>query len=377
MINKLTIRWRLTILSALLLTLCCVGLTIVLNYSAFKMADSLEAAVPIVPATSITPNSNMNGGVEELTPSIPLEELQSAKRGYSDQSIFYMMMIVLGGSALTYYIAGKALKPLDILSNQVKNLNVHNLSETLEVPSTKDEISHLTQTFNEMSDKLNHAFMTQKRFSANAAHELRTPLAILQTKLDVFKKNEKHTDSEYETLMGVFEKQIHRLRELVGNLLDMSNMKDDQEKSDISLNDIFEDILSELSQVANNKNITLSLKCDNSIINGNVDLLYRAFYNLVENAIKYNKDNGSVDIEILKININQVKIKIKDGGIGIPDEFKHHIFEPFYRIDKSRSRDIGGAGLGLSIVDNIIKKHHGEIYVYDNEDIGTCFEIIL
>lgn len=377
MINKLTIRWRLTILSALLLTLCCVGLTIVLNYSAFKMADSLEAAVPIVPATSITPNSNMNGGVEELTPSIPLEELQSAKRGYSDQSIFYMMMIVLGGSALTYYIAGKALKPLDILSNQVKNLNVHNLSETLEVPPTKDEISHLTQTFNEMSDKLNHAFMTQKRFSANAAHELRTPLAILQTKLDVFKKNEKHTNSEYETLMGVFEKQIHRLRELVGNLLDMSNMKDDQEKSDISLNDIFEDILSELSQVANNKNITLSLKCDNSIINGNVDLLYRAFYNLVENAIKYNKDNGSVDIEILKININQVKIKIKDGGIGIPDEFKHQIFEPFYRIDKSRSRDIGGAGLGLSIVDNIIKKHHGEIYVYDNEDIGTCFEIIL
>jgi len=157
----------------------------------------------------------------------------------------------------------------------------------------------------------------------------------------------------------------------------MTTIDDEREQSSILLKDLFEDIILELSTIAKNKSISISLNCDESLIFGNIELLYRAFYNIIENGIKYNIDGGYVDIQVSKISENHAEILIKDGGIGIPDEMKKHIFQPFYRVDKSRSREMGGAGLGLSIVDNIIKKHKGTITVSDNENEGTCFKILL
>lgn len=379
MFKKISIRWRLTILSALLLTICCIGLTVVLNFTAYRLADNIDAAIISTPAITNAPLQGYEASEneQELTPSLPSESVHKAKKGFRIESVIYMLIAILGGSTLTYYISGKALKPLDILNRQVKNITVHNLSDTLVIPPTKDEIAELTMSFNEMTDKLNQGFMMQKRFSASAAHELRTPLAVLQTKVDVFKKKTPHTMDEYEELVSILEKQIRRLRVLVGNLLDMTNMDDEREQSNIELRDIFEDILAELANIAEEKQVKLFLDSDDSVTVGNIELLYRAFYNLVENAIKYNVPNGTVKINVKQIANGQVDIRIKDSGIGIPDEMKKHIFEPFYRVDRSRSRAMGGAGLGLSIVDSIIKKHNGTITVLDNEESGTCFKIVL
>ncbi|NOU74618.1 HAMP domain-containing protein [Paenibacillus sp. LMG 31458] len=380
MLKKMPIRLRLTVMTVALLTVCCVGLTFILNLSADTMATRIDATL-IVPAKQIGEDGRGVGNPQLPSSSmitLPAGDSQQARMDFRMKSIIYMIFVIVGGGFLTYYMSGKALKPLNTLNGQLKNISVHNLSETLSVPPTKDEIAELTVTFNEMTDKLDSAFMMQGRFSASAAHELRTPLAVLQTKVDVFKKKKEHTNQEYDALISVIEKQTHRLRGLVGNLLDMTNMDDNGEQSSICLKDVFEDITSELSHIAKDKKVALILDCDNSIVTGNTDLLYRAFYNLVENGIKYNIDGGGkVEVIVNRLSKEQVSIKIKDTGIGIPEKNKKHIFEPFYRVDKSRSRQVAGAGLGLSIVDSIITKHNGNLTVTDNEDGGTCFNVTL
>ncbi len=381
MLKKMPIRLRLTVMTVALLTVCCIGLTLILNFSAERMATRIDA-VPVLPAQKDGEHGLVNESIQSSASTmVPLDssdDSQKARRNFRIESIIYMLLIIVGGGGFsTYYISGKALKPLNKLNDQVKNINAHNLSEALSVPPTKDEIAELTVTFNKMTGKLDDSFKMQQRFSASAAHELRTPLAVLQTKVDVFKKIKTHTNEEYDALISVIEKQTKRLRGLVSNLLDMTNMDDTDEKISIGTEIIFEDIISELSLIAKEHNITLSLDCDNSVIFGNINLLHRAFYNLVENAIKYNTDGGTVEIIINKLNKEQVSIKIKDTGIGIADEDKKNIFEPFYRVDKSRARQMGGTGLGLSTVDSIIKKHNGKITVINNENGGTCFHVFL
>lgn len=366
MFKHISIKLRITILTATVLIACCVGLTIVLNFSATHLVLSIKPAED---------NTALQSPRRE--PNQPFIKIEDAKHEFRKESFLYMFVIVIIGSTLSYFVAGKALKPLHHLNNQVKKINVHNLSDPLDVPQTNDEIADLTHSFNEITNKLCEAFLIQQRFSVSAAHELRTPLAVLQTKLDVFKKKNEHTIAEYDAIIMAFEKQIHRLRALVLNLLDLTYMNDDNEKSMVSMRDLLEDIVSELSAISVEKNITLSLKCDNSEVYGNPDLLYRAFYNVVENAIRYNTSDGEVDIEVNKIEKRKCQIFIKDTGIGIPSEKKKHIFEPFYRVDTSRSRAMGGAGLGLSIVDHIIKKHDGTIEVFDNPHGGTCVRIVI
>lgn len=378
MFKKMPIRMRLTAMMVILLTICCVGLTIILNLSAGIMATKIDTA-SLLPAQNVGEESDGNVNFHKPTSStmsIPSEYVQQAKTDFQLESVVYMIGIIIGGGVLTYYVSGKVLKPLDTLNNQIKNRTVHNLSETMSIPPTNDEIAELTQSFNEMTDKLNDAFIMQRRFSANAAHELRTPLAVLKTKVDVFKKKNVHSMEEYEALITVFEKQTKRLSALVYTLLEMTNMYERVEKETINLKDIFEEIVSELSHIAKEKEVRLYLDCDDSVVDGNLDLLYRAFYNIVENGIKYNIDGGKVMIHVNSDN-KQTIVEIKDTGIGILNKEKKNIFEPFYRIDQSRSRELGGSGLGLSIVQSIINKHNGKITVTDNENGGTCFNIKL
>jgi len=378
MFKKMPIRLRLTVMMIILLMICCIGLTLILNFSAGIMATEIDAA-SVLPAQEIGEDSNVIDNLQ--TPSnamisTPSVDAQKAKTDFQIKSIFYLLLVIVGGGVLTFYVSGKVLKPLDTLNSQIKNRTVHNLSETMAIPPTDDEIAELTQSFNEMTDKLNDAFMMQSRFSANAAHELRTPLAVLKTKVDVFKKKHTHSTEEYDALINVFEKQTQRLSELVRSLLDMTNLNDGFENETICLKDVLEDIVSELSHIADEKDVKLNLDCDESVVYGNTDLFYQALYNIVENGIKYNIDGGMVLITV-KTDKKQVIVEIKDTGSGIPDEEKKNIFEPFYRVDKSRSREMGGSGLGLSIVQSIITKHNGNIVVTDNENGGTCFEITL
>lgn len=378
MLKKMPIRLRLTSMMVILLTICCVGLTLILNFSAGIMATKIDA-VALLPAQEVGEVERAIGTSQlpsTMIASTPSVEAQKAKMDFQYESVFYLFLVIVGGGVLTYYVSGKVLNPLDTLNSQIKNRTVHNLSETMDIPPTNDEIAELTQSFNEMTDKLNEAFVMQSRFSANAAHELRTPLAVLRTKVDVFKKKKEHSIEDYDALITVFEKQTLRLSDLVFTLLEMTNMNDEFENEPICVKNLLEEIVSELSHIADEKRVTLNLACDEGVVNGNIDLLFRAFYNIVENSIKYNVDGGYVFINATSEN-NQLKVEIKDTGIGIPDDVKKTIFEPFYRVDSSRSRELGGVGLGLTIVQSIINKHRGEIVVSNNENGGTCITITL
>lgn len=377
MLSKISIRVRLTMMSVALLTLCCVGLTLLLNTSANRIVATIDALLSTPEEKN---QGDQNGSVSAAkTTNYDIENsplATAARADYRMESIIYMLLMIIGGGVLTYYVSGRALKPLKTLNDQVKNIHAHNLSESLAVPTTRDEIAELTKSFNEMTNKLDRAFRLQQQFSASAAHELKTPLAVLQTKVDVFRLQNSHNTAEYEALVSVFEKQIYRLRGLVTNLLEMTQTDYENEKSTICVNDILTDIFEELRMVADEKNVTLSLQCDNSMIYGNLDSLYRAFYNLVENAIKYNVDGGSVTVTVCKNNPNGVSVQVSDTGISIPDDCKKEVFEPFFRVDKSRNREMGGAGLGLALVRCIVEQHSGEISVNDNKPCGTVFNIV-
>lgn len=375
MIKKISLRWRLTLFTSILIAVCCIGLSIVLNASAYRMADTIDAS-EIRPAYSV-------GTPTDMVPLAPFPSAEAAqtvlqaKHGYLMESLVYTVIAVLAGGILTYYISGKALEPIRTLNEQVKNINSHNLSESLDIPPSKDELAELTASFNEMTDKLARSFAAQKRFSADAAHELRTPLAVLQTKLDVFCKRKQHSQEEYEALTAAFQKQIKRLRSLVTELLEIADMEHELQRKEVSLEMLMEDVVNELTPLAEEKNIALKLNHSDLYVSGDYALLYRAFYNLTENAIKYNVAHGSVIIGTAVKNRNCVAVTVKDTGIGIPEPMKKQIFEPFYRVDKSRSREMGGAGLGLSLVEAIIKKHDGIVSVDDNGESGSCFTVTL
>lgn len=374
MLKKISLRWRLTILTSLLIAFCCVCLSLLLSFSAYRMANSIEA-IPVQPAIDIDDMKNKTS-VSHIEPSVMTETAQEARGDYFYESLFFTAAAMLIGGFFTYYISGKALEPVKILNEQVKNINIHNLNESLEIPPTNDEISELTASFNDMTEKLDRAFSVQKRFSADAAHELRTPLTVMQTKLDVFRKKEQHTPEEYNASISAFQKQLGRLRSLVTELLDIANMEGDWNMQEVSLLEILEDVSADLLPVADDKNITISLSGKDGCVLGNPGLLYRAFYNLVENGIKYNVPGGNVDVEIEEKG-NAVTVSVSDTGNGIPESMKNQIFEPFFRVDKSRSREMGGAGLGLSMVDAIIKKHSGTVTVTDREGGGSCFTVTL
>lgn len=375
MIKGMSIRGRLTILSVVLLSICCFGLTLILNHSAFKMVDEIESE--IVEPARITSEANegdeSTSSYDQITPSPSTEAI---KYNFRANSIFYMMVIIVLGGILTYYFSGKALEPLTDFSKQIKNIDINNLSDDIILPNTNDEILQLGKAFNEMIHKINDAFLMQKRFSQSAAHELRTPLAVLKTKVDVFKKRQTHTMEEYNSLVEIISSHTNRLSNLVKSLLDLTNFEELNLNENIYLLNLIGDVVHDLYLIAKNKSIEINIQGEEKSVLGNHDLLYRAFYNIIENSIKYNKDNGQIHIQV-ESQENNVIVAIADTGIGIPDNMKKDIFEPFFRVDKSRSRQVGGAGLGLSIVKSIIDKHNGIIEIYDNNHCGTVFKIKL
>lgn len=372
MLNKLSLRLRLTLISVLLLTMCCLGLTLLLNLSASNMANTIEAT-PLTPAASV---GDMLGEIMPPMVVTPSTTSQAARRTFVNESFLYMAFIVAGGGLLTWFITGRGLRPLRELSQQMNNRTVHNLSEELEVPKSNDEVASLTYSFNEMSHKLDEAFSMQKRFAQSAAHELRTPLTVIKTKIEVFRKRPSHTTDEYETLLNTIESHTRRLSILVKDLLDLTSIDAVESEQHISLKDILQNVVDELSTLAASKDIALAFSGEECQVAGNESLLHRVFYNLIENAIKYNQVGGCVNIRLVHKK-SQAVISIADTGTGIPKEERELIFEPFYRVDKSRSRQMGGAGLGLATVKAIVDKHKGQILVEDNPGGGSIFTVTI
>ena len=377
-----SLQWRLTLLITLLMTVTCILMYFFISNSAVTGIEDLEGyIIQIDPQEYQNIDTPITFNVDpQILFSNFSQQIQETKMLFRIRSLIATVIMILFSSLCTYFLTKKLMHPLHRLNEEISLIQAQNLSQKLPVPDTKDEIAQLTDSFNEMLTRLDNAFNTQKQFSASAAHELRTPLAVLQTNLEVFDKKKEHDSEEYRQLFSMVQEQTGRLSHLVGTLLDMTNLKSIPRSDLISPEALVEEVLCDLDSVAEQAQITLTQDTiqdtHSSLVNGSYLLLYRAVYNLVENAIKYNKPGGTVSASVSHAD-SQIQIQIKDTGIGISPENQEKIFDPFFRVDKSRSRAMGGAGLGLALVDAIAKEHDGQVRVLKSDAHGSVIALVL
>ena len=392
--GKQSLQWRLTLITALLMTVTFILMYFFISQSAVAGMEDLGDYMIRIDNTDSAPITfNMNPSV--LFPELS-DQLQLTKKLFLTKGLMVTGIIILLSSICTYFISRQALLPLRRLSQEVNQIEVQNLSEALEVPATNDEISRLTISFNKMLARLDEAFTAQKQFSANAAHELRTPLAVIQTNLEVFARREAPALKDYQEIFAMLQEQTGRLSHLAEILLDMTGVQTVERSERISLAALTDEVFCDLGPVAEKAGSSIhfdvisSHYCqtvvhtpDASALNNNIRnitgsyvLLYRAVYNLVENAIKYNRPNGSVTVSVKEKN-GQAMILGKDTGIGISPENQKKIFDPFFRVDKSRSRAMGGAGLWLALVDSIALEHGGSVIVLESNEKGSIIALML
>ena len=390
-----SLQLKLTLLLSLLMIVSCVLMYFFISHSAVSGMDGLQNyMIKVDPQDGDSPIT-FNVDPKALFPQFE-QEIQETKEAFLLRSVIATTIIILLSSVCTYFLTKKTLTPLQKLTSEVSQIQAQNLSTQLAVPNSKDEIAQLTSSFNEMLTRLDNAFSTQKQFSANAAHELRTPLAVLQTNLEVFEKKQEPEMVEYRQLFTMIKEQTARLSQLVGTLLDMTNLKSVPRTDHVSLEELVDEVFCDLDPVAEKAGISIHFDDnssqdwhtdvhtpDASALNNNIRnitgsyvLLYRAVYNLVENAIKYNRPNGSVTVSVKEKN-GEAMILVKDTGIGISPENQKKIFDPFFRVDKSRSRAMGGAGLGLALVDSIAREHGGSVKVLESNEKGSIIALML
>ncbi|MFJ7736955.1 sensor histidine kinase [Lysinibacillus sp. NPDC097287] len=377
--NKLTLRFRLTLLTGCILVAITILLTLISIHNVDnkfvqpnitgKMLnrESVEQIQPF--NTEIIDKDSIKG----LAVSV---EVKEAQKQFNVQSIMWMIAIIVVGIGATYILVGKALKPVSDLSKSVKSIGEHSLSQRIENINTEDEIGDLAISFNKMLDRLEKSFMYRKSFAANAAHELKTPLTIIKSGIQVLKLDPSPTIEDYKENVDITELSTQRLIQVVDDLLALASEEAEELFHDIELKDVFEAIIDELKPLCMEKNTNIHVDICNEKIRGNPTLLYRVFFNLIENAVKFNDTHGTVTVGT-SVHDDVLTITISDTGMGIPKKALSMIFEPFYRVDKSRTRQLGGSGLGLSIVKTIVEKHKGTISVNSILHVGTTFEVNL
>ena len=375
-----SLQLKLTLLLSLLMIISCVLMYFFISHSAVSGMDGLQNyMIKVDPQDGDSPIT-FNVDPKALFPQFE-QEIQETKEDFLLRSVIATTIIILLSSVCTYFLTKKTLTPLQKLTSEVSQIQAQNLSTQLAVPNSKDEIAQLTSSFNEMLARLDNAFSTQKQFSANAAHELRTPLAVLQTNLEVFEKKQEPEIVEYRQLFTMIKEQTARLSQLVGTLLDMTNLKSVPRTDQVALEELVDEVFCDLDPVAEKAGISIdfndsSNQDSHTDVTGSYVLLYRAVYNLVENAIKYNRPHGSVSVSV-KQERGQAMVLVTDTGIGISPENQKKIFDPFFRVDKSRSRAMGGAGLGLALVDSIAKEHGGAVKVLESNETGSTIALML
>ena len=358
-----SIRAQLTLLMVGLLVCCCVVLTWLVYRSTSELLE-LAAA-----------NAINQGAL-----SIVLD-VDAIERSILFDALGILLFVIVAGSCVAYFLIGHYTKPVQQLSAHMKEMSPNTLSDSIEIEGGGEEIQELVKSFNQMTEQLDEAFAMQRRFSASAAHELRTPITVLRTKLDVFKKK-KREQHEYDELVTTMETYIDRLSSIITDLLEFAETSELGEVKDVSLDSVIKTVVDDLESVAQNNMVNVQInvqpkvqsEAQTFIAKGNTNLLYRALYNLVENAIRYNYEEGSVNIT-LETKGQEGVIIIADTGVGIAPEQRELVFEPFYRVNKSRSREFGGAGIGLSLVKTILKRHGASITVSENNPQGSVFTI--
>ena len=358
-----SIRAQLTLLMVGVLVGCCVVLTWLVYRSTSELLE-LAAA----------------NAINQGTLSIVLD-VDAIERSILFDALGILFFVIAAGSCVVYFLIGHYTKPVQQLSAHMKEISPNTLSDSIEIEGGGEEIQELVKSFNQMTEQLDEAFAMQRRFSASAAHELRTPIAVLRTKLDVFKKK-KREQHEYDELVDMMETYIDRLSSIITDLLEFAETSELGEAEDVSLDSVIKTVVDDLESVAQNNMINMQIDIQPKaqseakalIVQGNTSLLYRAIYNLVENAIRYNHKEGLVNVTLAQEGQEGV-ITISDTGVGIAPEQRELVFEPFYRVNKSRSREFGGAGIGLSLVKTILKRHGASITVSENSPQGSVFTI--
>ena len=375
--KRLSLQWRITLMTALLIAGACICLNLLLYRSGASGMDNLNGYVL---------QYQQDGG-EDLTIEIPEDQMsdflvQFSQEVYDTKTIFgrkgwcITAVVTLFSAAIAYFISGKALEPLKELAQQAEKVDQDNLVDVRLEENTVAEFRQLSQSVNQMLDRLAHSFDLQRQFAGNAAHELKTPLAIMQAKLEMFAEEHPDTDSEITDLLRFQTDQVSRLASLVRTLLEMSDLQSIPREDHIELAPLADEIVADLTPLAQRRSITLFQECEDVSIKGSDTLIYRLLFNLVENGIKYNEPGGTVTASLEKEN-EMVRITVADTGIGIPEESCSRVFERFYRVDKGRARKNGGTGLGLAIVKHIVVLYGGRMALQSELGKGSTFTVCL
>ena len=377
--KRMSLQWRLTCITTLCIAIICGCLTMFVYKNGVHYIDSLQDAVE-------SQGDEKGNKSDEIYISIPDDkwdefadefsvQVYNNKADYKRNSLIITVLLALLGGVVTYFISGHALRPIREFSDKIEEVQAQNLSDSRIEENNVKELNQLGISYNKMLERLSDAFEIQRQFTANAAHELRTPLALMQVQLDLY-NSASHPGNDADTLQTIkmVTEQNDKLNRMVKTLLDMSELQSVGRDDKIILDAIVEEVLADLEPLAVEKNIKLIGKCEDATMIGSDILIYRLVYNLVENAIKYNHPLGQVTVTAYQRN-KHVYVSVEDTGSGIPKELRERVFEPFFRVDKSRSRELGGVGLGLAFVREIVRAHDGSICIKSGKTGGTIFEV--
>lgn len=377
--KRMSLQWRLTCITTLCIAIICGCLTMFVYKNGVHYIDSLQDAVE-------SQGNEKGNKSDEIYISIPDDkwdefadefsiQVYNNKAGYKRNSLIITVLLALLGGVVTYFISGHALRPIREFSDKIEEVQAQNLSDSRIEENNVKELNQLGISYNKMLERLSEAFEIQRQFTANAAHELRTPLALMQVQLDLY-NSASHPGNDADTLQTIkmVTEQNDKLNRMVKTLLDMSELQTVGRDDKIILDAIVEEVLADLEPLSVEKNIKLIGKCEDATMIGSDILIYRLVYNLVENAIKYNHPLGQVTVTAYQRN-KHVYLSVEDTGSGIPKELRERVFEPFFRVDKSRSRELGGVGLGLAFVHEIVRVHDGSICIKSGKTGGTIFEV--
>lgn len=377
--KRMSLQWRLTCITTLCIAIICGCLTMFVYKNGVHYIDSLQDAVE-------SQGDEKGNKSDEIYISIPDDkwdefadefsvQVYNNKADYKRNSLIITVLLALLGGIVTYFISGHALRPIREFSDKIEEVQAQNLSDSRIEENNVKELNQLGISYNKMLERLSEAFEIQRQFTANAAHELRTPLALMQVQLDLY-NSASHPGNDADTLQTIkmVTEQNDKLNRMVKTLLDMSELQSVGRDDKIILDAIVEEVLADLEPLAVEKNIKLIGKCEDATMIGSDILIYRLVYNLVENAIKYNHPLGQVTVTAYQRN-KHVYLSVEDTGSGIPNELRERVFEPFFRVDKSRSRELGGVGLGLALVHEIVRVHDGSICIKSGKTGGTIFEV--
>ena len=377
--KRMSLQWRLTCITTLCIAIICGCLTMFVYKNGVHYIDSLQDAVE-------SQGDEKGNKSDEIYISIPDDkwdefadefsvQVYNNKADYKRNSLIITVLLALLGGVVTYFISGHALRPIREFSDKIEEVQAQNLSDSRIEENNVKELNQLGISYNKMLERLSDAFEIQRQFTANAAHELRTPLALMQVQLDLY-NSASHPGNDADTLQTIkmVTEQNDKLNRMVKTLLDMSELQTVGRDDKIILDAIVEEVLADLEPLAMEKNIKLIGKCEDATMIGSDILIYRLVYNLVENAIKYNHPLGQVTVTAYQRN-KHVYLSVEDTGSGIPKELRERVFEPFFRVDKSRSRELGGVGLGLALVNEIVRVHDGSICIKSGKTGGTIFEV--